>query len=113
VDKMHELAKEIIEKRIDKLIEENSFEKRKISNPDECVCYQQDKPCHNIENLNCLFCFCPNYDLNVEEGNCKINSPIGKYIETRNGKIWDCGDCDFPHKKENVKSIFLKVYIKD
>ena len=110
---MHKLAKEIIEKRIDRLIEENNFEKRGISHSDECICYQQNKPCHNIENLNCLFCFCPNYDLSFKEGKCKINSPKRKYIENHLGRILDCSDCDFPHKIDNVKSILLKIYIQD
>jgi Zn-finger protein len=102
---MHEYAKELIEKRIDKLINEWNFEVRKKDNEDIC------EKCHNTENMNCLFCFCPNYDLNVEEGGCKINSSKGKFIDTPNGKIWDCTGCDFMHKPENVKKYLLqKIY---
>lgn len=118
---MHELAKEILKKRtfkileewdcdISKLIDKFNFDLRKKANPEECPCYQQDKPCHNIENLNCLFCFCPNYNLSIEEGGCKINSPKGKYVYSPNGKIWDCSDCDWPHKIENIRSIFSEIY---
>lgn len=104
---MHKLAKKIIEERIDKLIGEWDFEKRKKSNSEECICYPQNKKCHNLEKLNCLFCYCPNYDLSVKEGKCKINSPKGKYIENSEGKILDCSDCDFPHKAENIRKILI------
>lgn len=107
---MHEFSNDIIEKRIDKIIEEWNFNKRKETNPEECICYQQNKPCHNIENLNCLLCFCPNYDTSVKEGKCRINAPKRKYIDNCEGKILDCSDCDFPHKRKNVKDILLKIY---
>jgi Zn-finger protein len=99
---MHELAKEIIEKRIDKLIDEWSFEKRKKSNINEC------KKCHDLEDLNCLACLCPHYDMSVKEGACEINSPKGKFTDTPYGKILDCSDCNFPHKPENIKKILMK-----
>ena len=107
---MHKLAKELIKQRIDILIDEFDFEKRRSSNSEECICYQQNKKCHDLENLNCLFCYCPFYDLSAKEGGCKMNSSKGKYVGNCQGKIWDCSDCDFPHKKENVKDILLKLY---
>jgi Zn-finger protein len=107
---MHEKAKDIIEKRIDTLIDEWDFEIRKKNNLSECVCYKQNKKCHDVQDLNCLFCFCPNYDRSVKEGKCKINSPKGKYIDNHEGKILDCSDCDFPHSKEVVKKILMRIY---
>jgi Zn-finger protein len=108
---MHEFAKKLIEERIDKLISEWNFEVRKKYHPKECTCYSQDKKCHNIKDLNCLFCLCPHYYLNVEEGGCKINSSKGKFIDTPNGKIWDCSDCYFLHKPENIKKYLLsRIY---
>jgi Zn-finger protein len=51
-------------------------------------------PCHkDIEDINCLFCFCPLY--NVECG--------GNYT-ILNG-VKDCSKCIFPHKKENWHKI--------
>ena len=100
--KMHVLANDIIEERIEKVIDAWDFDRMKKEHPETCVCYVQDKKCHDTENLNCLFCYCPNYDRTVKEGKCKINSPNGKYIDNHEGKILDCSDCDFPHKKENA-----------
>lgn len=99
---MHVLANDIIEDRIEKVIDAWDFDKMKEEHPETCVCYEQNKKCHNVEDLNCFFCYCPNYDRSVKEGGCKINSPKGKYIDNHKGKIWDCSDCDLPHKKENA-----------
>ena len=52
-------------------------------------------PCHNTEDLeefNCLFCYCPLYSLGEECG--------GNPVFLENG-IKDCSQCVFPHKKQN------------
>lgn len=49
-------------------------------------------PCHNtanIDNFNCLFCYCPLYTF--EECN-------GNYTILENG-IKDCSQCLIPHKQ--------------
>lgn len=52
-------------------------------------------PCHkidNIENFNCLFCYCPLYALGEKcEGNFKYTS---------NG-IKDCSSCIITHTKDS------------
>jgi Zn-finger protein len=51
-------------------------------------------PCHNIKNVNCLFCFCALYFLECN-GNFKILD---------NG-IKDCSECLIPHKEDNYDYI--------
>lgn len=51
-------------------------------------------PCHetdDIENFNCLFCYCPLYMLGE---NC------GGSFNLKNG-VKDCSQCIIPHKREN------------
>lgn len=66
-------------------------------------------PCHqtdDIENFNCLFCYCPLYMLGSECG--------GNFHFTKNG-VKSCKDCAFPHKKENfdkINSMFPKILEK-
>lgn len=57
-------------------------------------------PCHQKENLNCLFCFCPLYS----HENCG-----GKYKILDNG-IKDCSACELPHSDNGYDYIidFLK-----
>lgn len=69
----------------------------------ECEFY----PCHGINEINCLFCFCPLYS----KENCGGNP---KYILKENSdgktiKIRDCSDCIFPHKKENYGEIIRRL----
>ena len=56
-------------------------------------------PCHEgVEEINCLFCYCPLY---LNPG-C-----LGKYrfIESHGKRIKECTDCIFPHKAENYELI--------
>lgn len=63
-------------------------------------------PCHkNLDNLNCLFCYCPLYQYDNCPGNYKI-------IEKDNRKIKSCIDCEFPHKPENYKKIVAIIKSK-
>ena len=65
---------------------ENSY--RFFSNR-ECQYY----PCHKgIEEMNCLFCYCPLYALGKDCG--------GNFRYTQTG-IKDCSGCMIPHEKEN------------
>lgn len=116
---MHEKAKEIIQKKIQRIIDENKFSKRSKEHPEECPCYSQVplRTCHNTlpDNHNCLWCFCPEYDLTIEEGGCKINNPLGKgkwffHESFLKGKIWDCSDCSWPHEEENVRKYLMKFF---
>ncbi|MDO4961744.1 MAG: cysteine-rich small domain-containing protein [Eubacteriales bacterium] len=56
-------------------------------------------PCHKgTDELNCLFCYCPLY--NIE--NCP-GSP--KWMEKNGGRLKVCTDCVFPHRAENYDKI--------
>jgi Zn-finger protein len=113
---VHEEAKELISKRKElikkewdhsKTDNENlsrwSFESRSKTHPKECPCYS-GQPCHTGE-VNCFLCFCPEYDLSKEEGGCKRKGN-GKWFFHENlpaGKIWDCSECEWPHRADNIK----------
>lgn len=60
-------------------------------------------PCHNMEHLNCLFCFCPLYPDMECGGNFSI-------IEGKNGDpVKDCSNCTIPHSKECYDYIINKL----
>lgn len=62
-------------------------------------------PCHeNIENINCLFCYCPLYSLEHCPGKYE-------YIDLQGKKIKSCMDCTFPHRAENY-DIVIKLLSK-
>lgn len=57
-------------------------------------------PCHEgIEDMNCLFCYCPLYLKECCPGNPKyIKRPDGSLIK-------DCSDCTFPHDPDHYDVI--------
>ncbi|MBQ7774883.1 MAG: metal-binding protein [Lachnospiraceae bacterium] len=65
----------------------------------ECKYY----PCHEgIEDINCLFCYCPLYHMESCPGN-------SQYLEVEGKKIKVCTDCTFPHKPENYDVIMKRL----
>lgn len=59
-------------------------------------------PCHKVikkDEFNCLFCYCPLYNLNDCGGN---------FIVLENG-VKDCSNCTLPHQKENYNYIMNKL----
>lgn len=68
----------------------------------ECEFY----PCHDTDEINCLFCFCPLYPKEDCGGEPKY---IEKEKDGRKVKIRDCSDCVFPHKKENYAKVICRL----
>lgn len=54
-------------------------------------------PCHKLENMNCLFCYCPLY----------LTDCGGNYNILSNG-IKDCSNCTIPHMEKNYEFILSK-----
>ena len=61
----------------------------------ECRFY----PCHRgIEEINCLFCYCPLYHLGGCPGSPSFMEKDGRMIKV-------CTDCTFPHRAENYDKV--------
>ena len=71
-------------------MKENSY--RWFENKD-CRYY----PCHNLEEINCMFCFCPLY-----YADCG-----GKYSMV--GTVKDCSLCTIPHSPSGWDYIVDKI----
>lgn len=67
-------------------------------------CFYENKdceyfPCHkDVEAVNCLFCYCPLYNME----NCQ-GEP--RYIEREGKQIKECTYCTYPHQPENYEKI--------
>lgn len=57
-------------------------------------------PCHKLENMNCLFCFCPLY----------LTDCGGNFTTLSNG-VKDCSNCTIPHIESNYEYILAKFRI--
>ncbi|MDD6915195.1 MAG: cysteine-rich small domain-containing protein [Eubacteriales bacterium] len=65
-------------------------------------------PCHNLSEINCLFCFCPLYSKEDCGGEPEyILKECGANRKTV--KIRDCSSCVFPHKKENYGEVIRRL----
>lgn len=53
-------------------------------------------PCHDLDEINCLFCYCPLYHIEHCPGDPKYDRNTGKR---------DCSRCDFPHKCGNYRQM--------
>ncbi|MEN4053674.1 MULTISPECIES: hypothetical protein [Sulfurimonas] len=111
---------------IDKLIAKNltkseiidyfNFENMKEKEPDFCPLYAQNKKCHEIKQLNCYLCSCPNFrfsDKGIKEVDdkllcsyCNINSKDGRQAAYGDKIHQDCSRCIVPHTKEYVTKHF-------
>ena len=74
--------------------------KEQTQNNHEFFCNRECKyyPCHVMDNINCLFCFCPLYNLDCG----------GNFYILPNG-IKDCSMCVIPHRAENYSYIIRKL----
>ena len=60
-------------------------------------------PCHkDVEEINCLFCYCPLYHLE----NCP-GAPVWK--ESHGRRIKSCAGCTFPHRRENYDAVIQHI----
>ena len=83
---------------------------------DFCPLYAKNKKCHDMQELNCYLCACPNFRFN-DEGIKKVDNKT-QYslcdIKSKDGRqgIYgekihqDCSKCTVPHSKEYVKKHF-------
>ncbi len=100
----------------DAIIEYFDFENMVKKEPDFCPLYAQNKKCHELKQLNCYLCACPNFRFNdnglSEEKSvtqfsfCNIDSKDGKQGHYGNAIHQDCSGCSVPHHKEYVKKYF-------
>jgi len=56
-------------------------------------------PCHDLKEINCLFCYCPLFNFK----NCG-----GTHIILKDGTK-DCSKCTYPHIRKNYNKIIKRL----
>lgn len=79
-----------------------------------CPLYKMGKKCHNMKELNCYLCGCPNFRFNDEGigiyngykilSKCDINN--GSSVGRGGAVHQDCSKCTVPHHKAYVSKNF-------
>ncbi len=113
-------------KIVDKLLEKNysqeqilhyfDFENMQKKENDFCPLYKESKKCHDMKNLNCYLCACPNFrfddngikiiDKNTQYSFCHIKSIDGKQGIYGDKIHQDCSKCTVPHHKDYIEKRF-------
>jgi hypothetical protein len=104
------------------LIEYFQFENMQKKAPNFCPLYKDNKKCHNIENLNCYLCACPNFrfkdaGFRKEENRtlfsyCDIDSKNGSQYKSENSIHQNCVKCTISHSKSYIKKHFSRNWFK-
>ena len=72
---------------------EMNFKYFKNSDCEHFPCHILDDP-DDLDNFNCLFCYCPMY----RDDDCPGDPEYSEGIK-------DCSHCDYPHKAKNYYNI--------
>ena len=97
----------------DEIVEYFSFSNMVKNEPDFCPLYKENKQCHEMEDLNCYLCACPNFRVGMQKSYCDINSKDGGSIKAPDGYVHqDCSKCTVPHSKEYVKKHFSRDWLE-
>ncbi len=80
-----------------------------------CELYKTHTKCHDMEDLNCYLCACPNFRFNIKpepkkgkyiHSHCSINSKDGALFEHENNIHQDCSGCLVPHHDSYIATHF-------
>ena len=106
----------------DEVIEYFRFENMLEKEPDFCPLYKDNKKCHDMKELNCYLCACPNFRFDdngfkkVEEktlySTCDIESKDGSQYFTDDAIHQNCSGCLVPHHEAYIKKIFDRDWFK-
>ena len=120
--------KKIVEKLLargfdkEQIIEYFDFDTMKKEERDFCPLYARDEKCHDMEELNCYLCSCPNFRYNDDgfekrEGKrlfsyCSIDSSDGEAGVYGDAIHQNCSGCTVPHHKSYVAKHFDLDWMK-
>lgn len=111
------LTQKLLDKGLsqDEIIKYFRFDNMVENEPDFCELYQTNTKCHDMKELNCYLCACPNFrfTMNPErtEGklihsHCSIDSKDGAVFEHEDNIHQDCSGCLVPHNETYIAKHF-------
>jgi hypothetical protein len=106
----------------DKVIAYFRFENMVEKEPDFCPLYKDNKKCHDMEDLNCYLCACPNFRFKddgfkkLEEqtlySTCSIDSKDGAQFISDDAIHQNCAGCLVPHHEAYIKKFFSRDWFR-
>ncbi len=116
-NKHHHLTQKLIEEGLsqDEIIAYFRFENMVEKEQGFCELYKTNTKCHDMKDLNCYLCACPNFRFTmkpeVKDGkrihsHCSIDSQDGAVFEHENNIHQDCSGCLVPHNEAYIAKHF-------
>ena len=106
----------------DEVIAYFKFENMVEKEPDFCPLFKDNKKCHDMENLNCYLCACPNFRFDDEGfkqikekilySTCDIASKDGSQYISDDAIHQNCSGCGVPHHETYIKKVFSRDWFK-
>lgn len=103
------------------VIEYFRFDNMVQHEPEFCPLYAENKKCHDMEELNCYLCACPNFRFNeggfAKEGErtlfstCSIESPDGDRYVSEKAIHQNCAGCIVPHRESYIRKVFNRNWL--
>jgi hypothetical protein len=100
----------------EQIIDYFDFENMVKEEIDFCPLYKDNKKCHEMQELNCYLCACPNFrfddngikkiDAKTQYSFCAIDSKEGEQGVYGDKIHQNCSKCTVPHHKEYVQNRF-------
>nr|WP_321267425.1 hypothetical protein [uncultured Sulfurimonas sp.] len=98
----------------EEIVDYFDFENMLEKEIDFCPLYAKNKKCHDMDNLNCYMCACPNFRFNDDGIDSYNEFKILSRCDINNGKKFagagvihqDCSSCSVPHHKSYVLKNF-------
>ncbi|MDQ1264487.1 MAG: hypothetical protein QG559_1488 [Campylobacterota bacterium] len=98
----------------DRIIEYFDYDNMAKEEIDFCPLYKEGKKCHDMKELNCYLCGCPNFRFNDKGLGEYNNFKILSECEINNGTKFasggfihqSCSKCSVPHHRAYVKKHF-------
>ncbi|MDY0051353.1 MAG: hypothetical protein RBR65_02325 [Aliarcobacter sp.] len=117
------VMKKLTDKSVDEVIEYFKFENMVKNEPDFCPLYKDNKKCHDMEDLNCYLCACPNFRYKMEgfektdDGKtlfsvCSIKSRDGSQFIGDDYIHQNCSGCIVPHRAKYIKKNFNRNWFE-
>jgi len=89
---------------------------------DFCLLYKDGKKCHEMEELNCYLCACPNFRFDDEGlysqgkqviySRCSIDSEDGAQFVSGDAIHQDCSGCTVPHHEAYIRKHFSRDWFE-
>ena len=115
--KHHQLTQRLLDEGLDQneIVEYFRFENMVEKEKEFCELYKTHSKCHDMEELNCYLCACPNFRFTMQpqqkkgkliHSYCSIDSKDGGTFEHEGNIHQDCSGCLVPHHEAYILKHF-------